>query len=121
MWRELLGIAAGATFMATTAVAETDQSANYYLPACRNFIHKNFTKDPLIQGRCIGLLEGIGLWAQYAPSESVRFCVPDSATLNQITAVVVRWLDQRPERWSENFMALASYALHDAWPCTPNP
>jgi hypothetical protein len=115
----LLASATAATLLATTAVAETDDraSANYYLPACRNFINEAFAIDPYMQGKCIGILQGMDLWAEYAPFEIGRFCVPPGVTPRQVVTVVVKWLEQRPERWNEDFMSLASFALHDAWPC----
>ncbi len=46
-----------------------------------------------------------------------RACVPENVTLEQMTALVVRWFDQRPEEWHLDFVALALSALHDVWPC----
>lgn len=101
---------------------ETDHSANYYLPGCREFVNKQFGSNPFLQGECVGILEGLSVTAtnlnrMFAVSVS---CVPDNATLNQIAAVVVRWFDQHPERWHEDFRASALLALHDAWPCPTN-
>jgi hypothetical protein len=119
MWRGLLGIGTAGMLLATTAVAKADSSANYFLPACRNFISPNAIEGFVPQGRCAGILEGLSVWAEYAPIENARFCLPNGVTLTQLTTVVVRWLDQRPERWNQSFGLLASYALPDAWPCPP--
>jgi hypothetical protein len=40
--------------------------------------------------------------------------------LLQSVTVVVKWLEQHPRRWKEDFRMLASYALHDTWPCRRN-
>jgi hypothetical protein len=119
MWRELLGIATAAMLLATTAAAKADNSANFYLPACRNFINKVTKKDPIMQGQCVGILEGITFFAANAPFEEIRFCIPPSVTSLQSVTVVVKWLEQHPGRWKEDFRMLASYALHDTWPCRP--
>ena len=98
----------------------SDHSANYYLPSCRAFVDRQFGRDPFTQGECVGILEALAMTAtDLDPAAFVisRSCAPDDATLPQITAVVVRWLDERPQRWNEDFRALALFALHDAWPC----
>ena len=102
------------------AADNADHSANYYLPGCRAFIDKQFVSDPFAQGECAGILEGLSVTASNLdPAIFVvsRSCTPDDVTLAQITTVVVRWLDERPQRWHEDFRALALLALHDAWPC----
>jgi hypothetical protein len=100
-----------------SAAADTDHSANYFLPSCRDFVSKNFAKDPLLQGQCIGMIEALATFANDQPFETSRSCPPENATIAQLTTVVVRWIDQRPQRWHENFLALVLFALHDAWPC----
>jgi hypothetical protein len=73
-----------------------------------------------LQGECFEILEGLSMLASDMAPEFVvsRTCVPDDVTLFQITTVVVRWLDQHPERRQKDFRALALLALHGAWPCT---
>jgi hypothetical protein len=101
---------------------ETDNSANYYLPGCRDFVNKKYSNNPFLQGECVGILAGLSVTASLLDPMLVvsRSCTPDDATLNQIAAVIVRWFDQRPERWHEDFRASALLALHDAWPCPTN-
>jgi hypothetical protein len=109
-----------ATLISQAAAAAPDHSANYYLPSCRAFVNKQFASDPFTQGECVGILEALAMTAtDLDPAAFVisRSCAPDDATLPQVTAVVVRWLDERPQRWNEDFRALALLALHDAWPC----
>jgi hypothetical protein len=105
----------------TPATADnTDHSANYYLPGCRDFVNRQFARAPFLQGECVGIIEGLAVTASdLDPTVFVisRSCAPDNATLGQMATVVVHWLDQHPERWNEDFKALALLALHDAWPC----
>ena len=104
---------------ALTAIpaAASDHSANYYLPSCKDFINERFAREPFRQGECVGLIEGLVINASDLPFAGSRSCAPENVTVAQLTAVVVRWLDQHPQRWHEDFRALALFALHDAWPC----
>jgi Rap1a immunity proteins len=108
-----------ATALTAKPAAADDHSANYYLPSCRDFINERFAREPFLQGECVGIIEGLAVMASdLAPSFVVsRSCVPDDATLAQLTTVVVRWLDQHPEIWHKDFRPLVLLALHDAWPC----
>jgi hypothetical protein len=51
----------------------------------------------------------------------VRSCPSDIAPAGEIHGqsirVVVKYIDDRPERQHEDFMALALEALRAAWPC----
>jgi hypothetical protein len=106
-----------AIMIASPASADKrDQSANYYLPACRHFLNGHVRKDLLRQGQCVGMVETLNQLAAFMPS-AVASCSPDSVTVGQAVTVVVRWLNQRPNRWNENFMMLTLLALRDAWPC----
>ena len=109
-----------AAVLTSAAIADsTDHSANYYLPGCRDFVNKQFARNPFLQGECVGIIEGLSVTASdldpiFVVSQS---CVPDNATLAQMATVVVRWFDQHPERWHEDFRSLVLLALHNAWPC----
>jgi hypothetical protein len=52
----------------------------------------------------------------HVPSNQ-RACIPESVTIEQSVAVVVRWLDRHPQNGQENFIKLAMSAMHEAWPC----
>jgi Rap1a immunity proteins len=123
MIRMLLVLCALTVELVLTSPAwATDHSANYYLPGCRDFANKTFSTDPFLQGECVGILEGLSVFASDLDPRPgyhmfSRSCPPDNATLAQIATVVVRWFDQHPERWHEDFRADALFALHDAWPC----
>ena len=98
---------------------KADHNANYFLPGCRDFANKEFGKAPFLAGECVGVLEGLSLLARdLTPGfEIISSCVPENATLGQMATVVLRWLDQHPARWHEDFRSLALLSLHDAWPC----
>ena len=44
-------------------------------------------------------------------------CKPANVTNFQMVRVVVKYIDDRPERQHENFKVLAIEALGAAWPC----
>jgi len=73
----------------------------------------NPLKDPQLEffafGRCFGLVEGLAYTG--------AFCVPSGVTKNQAMAVVVKYIEARPERTHEPFGMLALEALTAAWPC----
>jgi hypothetical protein len=97
------------SFGGAASSAPPDRSANYYLPGCRAITTNSQSVNQLFaQGECIGIIEAV---ASMGP-----LCVPAGITFRQMTAVVVRWLDQHPERWNEDFMWLALDAMYAAWP-----
>jgi hypothetical protein len=57
--KTMFGALAIVTALTTNPVAapgNTDHSANYYLPGCRDFVNKQFAREPFLQGECIGIL-----------------------------------------------------------------
>ena len=114
-----LAIVAALTMHAAAAAGASDHSSNYFLPSCRAFTNKQFDSGPFRQGECVGALEALAMMASNMDKALVvtSSCTPDDVTLIQMTTVVVRWLDQHPQRCHEDFRVLALLALHDAWPC----
>lgn len=105
------------TLMTNPAVADkADDSAYHYLPACRDFLKGYLQKNPFRQGQCAGIIEALNELAAFMPS-GTEACTPDGVTVGQVVTVVVRWLDDHPQRWNERFISLALLALHDEWPC----
>jgi hypothetical protein len=87
-------------------------SANLVLPGCKGFLDKTSVPAPdeaIMEGYCVGFLEGLGY--------TTDFCQPKGVTTNQAVAVVVKYIEARPERMHEDFRALALEALIAAWPC----
>jgi hypothetical protein len=90
------------------------QRVSSILPACRSFTSPDGT---FMQGYCAGLIEGLSFLSRGLPPREFRSCIPEGVTISQMTTVVVRWLEQHPQRGNENFKGLALTAFHDAWPC----
>ena len=103
-----------ALFAATPATASVD-TANYLLPFCRSEVSATPTRHYVgvfYRGACAGVV--MTLW-----SVGSEFCGPRGVTYNQMLRVVVRWIEQRPERHHEPFARLALQAMQAAWPCNP--
>ena len=93
------------------ASAEDLNSANYFMSGCKGFLDASTpTVNAVNQGLCAGFIAGIG----YA---AASVCVPQGVTNNQAVAVVIKYIEARPERMHELFGDLALEALEDAWPC----
>jgi hypothetical protein len=95
----------------TAGAAENLNSANYWLPRCKEFIAANSNRDLDGQEVCAGRVEALSLAS--CPH------TPNDITPAQAVRVVVRYIEERPQRIHESFNALALEALHDAWPCKP--
>jgi hypothetical protein len=95
----------------TAARAAERDSANYWLPHCKNIIAASVpaTSDFYSIGECRGIIEGIA-FASCAD-------IPDAVTAGQMVRVVVRYIEARPQRMHQFFVVLAREALIDAWPC----
>jgi Rap1a immunity proteins len=110
-----LGLAGGAK-------AEPDiNSANFHLLGCKAFANGQYSGDgvrtSLTAGYCVGAVTGIAFIIK--DSGLARACahIPDAVTVGHEIQVVVRYMEQRPNRLHEPFMGLVVEALADAWPC----
>jgi Rap1a immunity proteins len=122
----LFGAALALTVTAGAA-AEDMNSANYLLPACQELIvgkQVSPTMTSFERGICSGTLRGIifmGTGLRRPVSDDVRltFCIdhPDNGTPEQALRIVVSYIEARPARMHEPFVALALEALRAAWPC----
>ena len=99
--------------------AQSDvDSANYVLPACKQFIARsNNLGTALREGQCVGMIEGLSYTAWQLTLPEMRSCSPKDVTKGQAVRVVVAYIERRPQRMHENFKELALEALRDAWSC----
>jgi hypothetical protein len=96
------------------ASAQDRGSANFMLPTCKGYVDgvpsSPRSTDALTEffeyGRCFGFVEGLAYTG--------AFCVPSGVTKNQAMAVVVKYIEARPERTHEPFGKLALEALSAA-------
>src|SRR6266446_6441806 len=121
MSRTFTAIAGLAGLIALSASAETADenpySANSMLPACMAVLAISSGNpaagiDPVEMGRCIGMIEGVALLANYGV-----FCPPAGAIIKQRIQVITAYIEARPQRMHEDFRVLAVEAMQKAWPC----
>jgi hypothetical protein len=99
------------TMPASAQKTDAGRSANQMLSGCKGLLDRNMGVPMFNQGRCIGFIDGLGY--------GIGFCQPDGVTSGQAVAVVVKYIEARPERMHEDFGKLAIEALSAAWPCKP--
>src|SRR5262249_12815125 len=95
-----------------------DTSANAVFLGCKAFAEDRATTARLlnIAGVCAGLVLGLSYVGEVLPPEH-QSCVPPTSDAQQLTRVVVRYIEARPQRMHEDFRALTLEAFHNAWPC----
>ena len=99
------------------ALAEESLESAYTTPsACKRFMREAALTDnsglAFLEGKCVGTIDGIGEAAD-------DVCVPGKVTTGQMVLVVIKYIDERPQRLHERFSKLAYEALKAAWPCKP--
>jgi hypothetical protein len=92
-----------------------DLSANRLMPWCRVVVEKGpgpfSTADAQLAfdaGRCVGFVTGIAVAGS---------CLPPGVTGDQLLRVVMKYIDERPQRMHEDFAILVKEALAITWPC----
>ena len=103
------------------AVAGPNQtSADYVMPGCRDaasLISFSNTGDSeeqaSLMGFCAGIVVGLSFMGQ-----PYGICVPAGTTSQQVTSIVVQYIDGQPARIHEDFNSFAVEALRASWPCS---
>jgi hypothetical protein len=67
-------------------------------------------------GSCEGMIETAMLFSPNLPAD-VRACPPAQGSVLQSAKVLLRYIDNNPDRLSEPGITLAIEAFRDAWPC----
>lgn len=76
-----------------------------------------------------GFLEGFDAFAlahgktyeEYETLRSIYVCFPSASTIGQDARVLVKWLNDHPERLHEDANLLTFTAFQSAYPCQPKP
>ena len=118
-------------FVRSTA-ATTTRDGNQLLSACTHAIRITDSPQALRQpfrepdialeaGYCIGFLSGVAnmniFWQTRTKDTSMFFCLPPEGIINQLMRVVVKYLQEHPEKLHDPDIAVASMALANAFPC----
>ena len=108
-----------AALLAENAGAQTKPdrwSANYLMPACRNWITFAGDRQGIDEALCAGIISGLAYTVKFLPPDSSS-CAPQGVTTGEMVRVVVAYIERRPERMHEDFRRLAVEAWHEARPC----
>ena len=119
-------------FFVTAAVPAlaVKRSGHDLLIDCRNLVEteaiETVEKEKLLgMGYCIGLIDGLitfnyvyeAVLEQEGDAEIVQMCLPARLSTRQSAKVIVKYLEDNPDRMDESGQALAAQALVDAFPC----
>jgi hypothetical protein len=97
-----------------------DDSGNSLLKACNTYlsgIDKGTQLQQLISSHSVGWCAGLVIGVSQSLYYTGKVCTPTMATQGQGVRVVVKYLEEHPDRLHEDGPILASDALIDAWPC----
>jgi hypothetical protein len=95
-----------------TVHAEDSLNAKGYLAGCRDYLNH---EGNVFSGRCVGFVEGVSVL-----NDTGVFCAPQFATTDQFIRLIVLYVEDRPDRMSEDFRKLAVEALQKSFPCRKN-
>jgi hypothetical protein len=117
------------SLFAATAQGQTVQEM---LSHCRPIASATVGKEPKTvafvptfeTGQCWGafaVLQDVSRWINdpKRPNETrlLGFCPPSISNRSQYVGIFVRFADQNPARWHEDFLPVAVDALRSAFPC----
>ena len=123
--RMLLVLTILLTFAGAAHPQPLPRNGNTLLAACNSAVRLMDTgiapKDQMELGFCLGLLQGITMSSRLAAADSDKapvMCLPaDGIENGQAARVVVRYLQDHPERLHHEEFVLAVAALRNAFPC----
>jgi hypothetical protein len=97
---------------------EEDTSANPVFLGCKAFAEDRATIARLVSAAnyCSGIVHGLVYVGNVLPPEW-QSCPPPTSDARQLARVVVKYIEDRPERMHEDFRTLVLEAFHNAWPC----
>ena len=103
-----------------TVAGPNQTSADYLMPGCRDaaslitFSNAGESKEQVsLKSFCAGVVVGLSFMGQ-----PYGICVPAGTTSEQVTNVVVQYIDGQPSRIHEDFNHFAVEALRANWPCS---
>jgi len=116
-----IALIAAMIFNCGVAVAgPTQTSADYLMPGCRDaaslitFSNAGESEEQAsLMGFCAGIVVGLSVMGR-----PYGICVPAGTTSQQVTGIVVQYIDGQPARIHEDFNRFAVEALRANWPCS---
>jgi Rap1a immunity proteins len=102
------------------AAGPSQTSADYVMPGCRDvasliaFSNAGDSEEQAsLMGFCAGIVVGLSFMGQ-----PYGICVPAGTTSQQVTSIVVQYIDGQPARIHDDFNRFAVEALRANWPCS---
>lgn len=96
-------------------------TGNELLQSCKNAASENPTKNAsFTAGFCLGSMQSIGdllTFVNAGLKPEARVCLPATVTNGQASRVVVKYLQDNPEKLHLNGTALVVMAIQKAFPC----
>lgn len=68
-------------------------------------------------GYCYGLIDGVVQLGNSLPRAFPTHCFPSGVTYGQLVKVVMKYLEEHPEKLNGSATLLIAQALHEAFPC----
>ena len=86
--------------------------------SCELLVQKSFRAqdEARFAGSCEGMIETAMLFSPNLPAD-IRACPPAQGSILQSAKVLLRYLDNNPDRVHEPGITIAIQAFRDAWPC----
>jgi len=86
--------------------------------SCKLLVQNSFRDQDEARsaGACEGMIETAMLFSPNLPAD-VRACPPAQGSILQSAKVLLRYLDNNPDRVKEPGITIAIEAFRDAWPC----
>ena len=100
---------------ANGTVVDTGADAQRY---CELLVESSFhdNVEARSAGACEGMIETAMLFSPNLPAD-VRACPPAQGSILQSAKILLRYLDNNPDRVNEPGITVAIEAFRDAWPC----
>jgi hypothetical protein len=109
------GLALSVIGRASATVVDTGTEAQ---KSCELLVQGSFRDqgDARSAGSCEGMIEAAMLFSPNLPAD-VRACPPAQGSVLESAKVLLRYLDNNPERLTQPGITIAIEAFRDAWPC----
>jgi Rap1a immunity proteins len=109
------GLALSVIGTASATVVDTGADAQ---KSCRAFTEGSFhdNDEAKSAGACEGMVETAMVFSPNMPAE-VRGCPPAQGSVLESAKVLLRYLDNNPDRLEEAGITVTLEAFRDAWPC----
>ena len=109
------GLALSVIGRASATVVDTGTEAQ---KSCELLVQGSFRDQTEARsaGSCEGMIETAMLFSPNLPAD-VRACPPAQGSVLESAKVLLRYLDNNPERLNQPGITIAIEAFRDAWPC----